>query len=298
MTVTIFPDLKTTNKPVYRPVEWVLEQVRTGGKQKQLIEEIRATPDKEKRDFLKKSLGCVLFSGKFKTRSIEGLIEHSRLICIEFDHLPNVDVKKYELIQSPYTYACWLSPSGNGLRLLVEVATTNHVAHFLALTKEFPGCDVSTKDVSRIMFHSYDPEIFINRNHEVFTSVVERAMDDQQKYENLKKWLDNKGEKFVSGNRNNFLTKLAGAANRFGIGPTFLLSAVLKDYVNDTDFTKREAESTINKVYTLYADQHNTASFDEAHSDKDVKEILDVTVSTQDFIYLNDVEADLIGDYD
>src|SRR5690606_17116740 len=75
-------------------------------------------------------------------------------------------------------------------------------------------------------------------------------------------------------------------------------SAVLKDYVNDTDFTKREAESTINKVYTLYADQHNTASFDEAHSDKDVKEILDVTVSTQDFIYLNDVEADLIRDYD
>lgn len=298
MIVTIFPDLKTTNKPIYRPVEWVLEQVRTGGKQKQLIEEIRATPDKEKRDFLKKSLGCVLFSGKFKTRSIEGLIEHSRLICIEFDHLPNVDAKKYELIQSPYTYACWLSPSGNGLRLLVEVATTNHVAHFLALTKEFPGCDVSTKDVSRIMFHSYDPEIFINRNHEVFTSVVERAMDDQQKYENLKKWLDNKGEKFVSGNRNNFLTKLAGAANRFGIGPTFLLSAVLKDYVNNTDFTKREAESTINKVYTLYADQHNTASFDEAHSDKDVKEILDVTVSTQDFIYLNDVEADLIRDYD
>src|SRR5690606_24781361 len=188
--------------------------------------------------------------------------------------------------------------SGNGLRLLVEVATTNHVAHFLALTKEFPGCDVSTKDVSRIMFHSYDPEIFINRNHEVFTSIVERAMDDQQKYDNLKKWLDNKGEKFVSGNRNNFLTKLAGAANRFGIGPTFLLSAVLKDYVNDTDFTKREAERTINKVYTLYADQHNTASFDEAHSDKDVKEILDVTVSTQDFIYLNDVEADLIRDYD
>src|SRR5690606_15323236 len=104
MIVTIFPDLKTTNKPIYRPVEWVLEQVRTGGKQKQLIEEINVTPYKEKRVFLKKSLGCVLFAGKFKTRSIECLIEQSRLICIEFDHLTNMHVKKYELIQSPYTY--------------------------------------------------------------------------------------------------------------------------------------------------------------------------------------------------
>lgn len=297
-TVTIFPDIKSTTKPIYKSVDWVLEQVRTGGKQRDLVEEIRKIRNKEERDKVKKGLGCVLFSGKFAQRRADALIEHSGLICLEWDKLRNVQKKKEELIQNPYIMACWLSPSATGLRGLVRVSTNNHHAHFLALAKEFPGCDEQAKDVCRIMFHSYDPEIFINRNAQVFTKVIETAYNDEQKYANLKKWLENKGEQFISGNRNNFITKLAGAANRFGVDQEFLVSAVLRDYVSGGDFSSREAEQVVRRVYKNYAGEHNTQSFEESHSAKDVENILSVNVETQDVIYLNDVRADLIKDFE
>lgn len=297
-TVTVFNSIVETKEPIFLSVDKVFLAIQTGGRQRTLIESIRVAKDKEARERLKKELGCVLFSGRFSERRADALIEYSRLICIEYDGLPDPIAKKAELIKNPYVYATWLSPSATGLRVLVQVSTDNHSGHFAALMKEFPGCDPSTKDVSRIMFHSYDPDIYINRDAEIFTKLQEEAKTDSQGYANLKKWLENKGEHFVEGNRNNFITKLAGAANRFGIDRDFLIEAVIDDYVSDSDFSRREAENTISKIYDRYSAVHATQSFEETYSENQVNEILSDEIPTNDIIYVKDVEIDLLKDFD
>jgi len=141
----------------------------------------------------------------------------------------------------PYVYACFVSPSGDGVKVIVKVSSKNHGAHFKALAKEHPAIDGSGKDIARSCFVSYDPEIYVNEHCEVYTKIVESVYNDDEKYEKLKAWLANKGEKFVSGNRNNFLARLSGACNRFGIPAEYTLTVILRDFVsNGSDFSSRE----------------------------------------------------------
>ena len=66
-----------------------------GGRNKELVVQIRKEKDKAKRNELKKSLPSICFSGTFNKRSDSGLIKHSGLICLDFDGYP----KKKDLQQ-------------------------------------------------------------------------------------------------------------------------------------------------------------------------------------------------------
>jgi hypothetical protein len=296
--ITVFKSI-FDKTPHYVTDQVVFERIRTGGKQIDLVKQIRTTTDPHEKDELKKQLGVILWSGKFKERRASALIEYSHLICLDFDHV-DVPKVKAQLMTKPFIYAAFVSPSGDGCKAIVKVSSKNHAAHYKALTKEFVGIDTSGKDVSRACFASYDPDIYINPHADVYTKIVESVVTDQQKYEKLKVWLSDKGEKFVSGNRNNFLAKLAGACNRFGLSAEFTLEALSKDFVNtSSDFSMREAEMVVNKIYTNYADQHDIASFDETIDEaKTVNEILSVDVETHDIILVNDVKVDLLKDFD
>ena len=84
MQVTIFKDIKDTSQPFYRDVSVVLKRIEDGSS-KELVKEIRKTKDKEERNNLKKRLPAICFSGKFNKRNDSSLIEHSGLICLDFD---------------------------------------------------------------------------------------------------------------------------------------------------------------------------------------------------------------------
>lgn len=296
--VTVFKSL-FEKTPHYVNESVIFERIRTGGNYKDLVNQIRGSDDSEQRNELKKQLWVILWSGKFKERRASELIEYSHLICLDFDHVDVVKVKS-QLKVKPYVHACFISPSGDGVKAIIKVSSKNHGGHYKALCKELPGIDQSGKDVSRACFGSYDPDIYINPHAEIYTKVVENATTDQQKYDKLKVWLANKGEKFVSGNRNNFLAKLAGACNRFGLSIDFTLDTLIKDFCNtDSEFTTREADAVVRKIYENYKDQHDTASFDETIDEaKMVDDILAVEIKTHDIILVDDVKIDLMRDYD
>ena len=131
MKVTIFKDVKSTKAPHHIQLATALSRIQQG-KSKDLIHEIREG-NKEK----KKKLPIVCFSGEFSSRKDDALFEHSGFIVLDFDHV-EVDSVKQALAVDDYIYACWVSPSGDGIKALVQITNPErHRDHFRALIKYF-----------------------------------------------------------------------------------------------------------------------------------------------------------------
>lgn len=125
----------------------------------------------------KRELPVVLFSGKFDYRADEGLVEHNGLVILDFDDIP-VDIIKPQIAQDKYTYACWISPSGNGLKVLVKIQNPEHHRdHYRAILSHFESeydieVDSTSINESRACYESWDEELVYNENAEVFTGMV------------------------------------------------------------------------------------------------------------------------------
>jgi hypothetical protein len=96
---------------------------------------------------------------------------------------------------------------------------------------------------------------------------------------------------------NNFIVKLAGAANRFGMDPEFLSTKIEETYVQP-GFTLREAQATVRGIYDRYKDVHGTVEADAVWSNETVGELLSTEIDTKEVITVTDIEEELLRDYD
>lgn len=271
--ITIFKNIKETSTPFYTTVEKVLERIKNG-KSAELCRLIRKSATKAERNELKKDLPSICFSGKFKKREDSALIEHSGIICLDFDDYgTNKDMlqDKEKISKDKYVYSVFVSPSGKGLKVLVKIPADveNHKNYFNALKDHFdnPHFDTTSKNVSRVCYESYDPNIYINTNSSVWETVSEPEYkevnknqgrptipitDENKVLDILVKWWTKKFP-MVEGQRNNNGYILAIAMNEFGINKS-LAERVLLSY-ETSDFTASEIKTMINSAYK------NTAAF-------------------------------------
>lgn len=145
------------------------------------IQSIQKEPDKDRKLFLKQQLPSITVSGTFnQTHRNNDLIEHSGLIQVDIDDLPNAEIKhvRTRLQADKFTYACFLSPGGKGLKLIFKIParSSTHLQSFLAIEKYFLShydlqIDKACKDVSRPMFISSDENLYFNEAAETFTSL-------------------------------------------------------------------------------------------------------------------------------
>jgi hypothetical protein len=167
MKVTIFKNDYEKEDPHHIHISTALKRVQDG-KSLDIINEVRSG-DKKK----KLSLPVVLFSGEFSRRSDDALFEHSGFIVLDFDHV-EVDTVKTALSTDNYVYACWVSPSGDGIKALVNITNPErHRDHFRALRTYFHKqygleLDESGINESRACFESYDPDIVIKDEYQKF----------------------------------------------------------------------------------------------------------------------------------
>lgn len=167
MQVTIFKNVFDKKHPHHIPLQRALERIQNG-KSSTLVTEVREG-DKEK----KKELPVVCFSGEFSSRSDEALFEHSGFIVLDFDHV-DVDSTKRALATDDFIQSCWTSPSGNGVKALVQIThPERHRDHFRALIKYFERThglelDESGINESRACFESHDPDIIIKDDYQKF----------------------------------------------------------------------------------------------------------------------------------
>jgi len=167
MQVTIFKNVFDKTNPHHIPLQQALERIQNG-KSSTLVAEVR-DGDKEK----KKNLPVVCFSGEFTARADDALFEHSGFVVLDFDHV-DVDATKRALATDDYIHSCWTSPSGSGVKALVNIThPSRHRDHFRALIKYFERehgltLDESGINESRACFESYDPDIIIKEEYKKF----------------------------------------------------------------------------------------------------------------------------------
>jgi len=154
----------------------VLKDIQSGRWREKVeaVREAQLQHGKPAADALKKKLPAVLFSGKFSRRDNDHLLEHSGFICADLDELNGELEKVRQNVESdPHTFACFLSPRGNGLKVLYRVpasidnhnAAWNTVAAYI-LENYGVEADPQCKDVSRLCFVSYDPMLNLNQEAE------------------------------------------------------------------------------------------------------------------------------------
>ena len=265
--ITIFKNIKEVDAPFYRDVSVALDRIKSGAN-KDTIKMIRSCKDKGERNEYKKLLPAICFSGKFNKRSDSSLVMHSGIICLDFDDYE----KKRDMLQDKetlskdkYVYSVFISPSGNGLKVLVKIPQDpdNHVNYFNSLQKHFDSdhFDKTCKNVSRVCYESYDPLIYINENSSVWDIIDEPEYKEVNTYRDrptipitdenkvvdiLVKWWTKKYP-MVEGQRNQNVFILAMAFNDYGINKS-LAGYVLSQYSTE-DFSQAEIDRTINSAY-------------------------------------------------
>jgi len=164
------------------PVSKIVNAIQSGGKQKKAIECIRRTfadilqqtgdraAAKRAVDAQKKKLPGILWSGTLSRRAKDALTQHSGLLCADLDQLGRrLREVRAKLMESEHLYVLFLSPTGDGLKAIFRVPAdaSMHLASFRAVEKhvrELAGVqiDESCKDVARMCFFSFDPEVSYN----------------------------------------------------------------------------------------------------------------------------------------
>lgn len=262
--VTVFKSINS-HIPQYFDVEDVLSRIKKGTS-KNLINSIRNEVSEEKKEALKKKLLWICFSGKFRKRLNNELIEHSGLMCLDFDKFPDEETMLYwrKKIQERdnFCYALFTSPSGNGLKALYRIPKCNsnieHNNRFDAIAEYWKDCeyfDYNVKGVVRVCFESYDSDLYINRNSNVYKGIKRREekqndqvspsnveTDTKEIFAKLVIWFEKKFN-LAKGNRNTSLFYLTSACRDYGINYQDTLSLVLKyaqEKAEDFDSIKYE----------------------------------------------------------
>jgi hypothetical protein len=179
MKVTLYRSIHDTDKPYHIHMDVALDRIQQG-KSKDTVERFRTSRERED----KMSLPVVLWSGTFNKRSDSELVEHSGYIVLDFDHI-DVQAGKTQVGSDQYVRACWVSPSGDGLKALVKVTNPErHRDHFRAIKAYFSksyGLEVDETGIneSRACFESYDPDIIVKDESTPFGGLITKHSEEQ-----------------------------------------------------------------------------------------------------------------------
>lgn len=307
--ITIFKNISETDTPYYITISQALNRIKTGVS-KQKVELVRGQLDKERANAIKKTLPSVCFSGTFSSRNDLSLQKHSGYMVLDLDLVEDVEATKKKWADFFFTLATWASPSGNGVKVLIKISEPiSHRNHFTAILRKHPEIDKSGINVSRVCYESYDPEIIINEKVVAFTEKVkekaEKATINEQvvgneTFENILKWLANRNDAFIKGERNIFMFKLASACCRFGMPKDECLGYIESRYPTENDFTQRELTTVVNSAYKSNTHLFGSAVFEKEHlvdkSSKSEVEIevnddfYDRTIKPKDVVFGEDVK--------
>jgi len=307
--VTIFKNINETDKPYFITVDKALGRI-SNGKSKSLLDKIRLEPDKEKRNQLKKNLPSVCFGGKFSSRADNSLVKASGLMSIDFDGFDTDDelnIKRFELQMDDYTYACFTSPSGNGIKVLVKIPDTDakgYKSYFKAIEKYYncKSFDKSCSNISRVTYESYDPDVYINNESTVWTEKLEEKkaepkkvivpLEDQNKtIEFLHKWWD-KEYGMVSGSRNQNLFILASAYNQYGISLQDAIDSLSR--FEQSDFSVLEITTTVMSAYKNTS-EHNTKKFEDSERIDNIRNMVARSIPKEEIKTIANVSDDVIA---
>ncbi|MBS7332910.1 MAG: virulence-associated E family protein [Weeksellaceae bacterium] len=304
MKFTLFQNFNEVINTV--PVEQIVTEIKEGTYKSQILY-LRKSLEQGKMEpyeKAKKSLIAFTPSATFKGgRKLDYLQNYNQLIVLDIDKVEKNKLAeiKQKAIELSTTFVAFISPSNNGLKLLIKVSTNqeehkntyNIVKEFYEKKLEIE-IDISGKDITRLCFYSYDPEIYFNQNAEIFNTSSVRVEDDSLLYREqevlIQKQNSNETHRnhpqnsftetyqnpftpdtntiiehcvrftkqkmdYVEGNRNNFVHQLACNLNRKGVGYSEALGFILSDYNYNEIEVMNAVKSAYNNTHEFGTDR-------------------------------------------
>ena len=158
----------------------VFVQIRRGdfAREVQSLRQMLAAGDMVGYNNAKKALIAITCMATFNGgRKNEYRTGYSKVIVLDVDKLSPEELARAKkiVIGCPHTLGCFISPSGNGLKIFISVASgpEDHLNAFQSLQRFFQKLigseiDPSGKDITRLCFVSDDPEAYYNENAVVY----------------------------------------------------------------------------------------------------------------------------------
>jgi hypothetical protein len=258
-----------------QPITSILADIKNG-KYKNAITYLRKSLAENKTDAYdkgKKSLLAFTPSATFiGGRKLEFIKDYTGILILDIDKLSPEQLKQISLKanQCQHTYASFISPSGNGFKILVKVNSDKdlHKEAFLKVQAFYETLlnvqiDKSGKDITRLCFFSYDSELYLNEAATVIEVVskvdlteyiqpfIQSEIETQPinnfevVYQHCVKFTEKKVQ-YTSGNRNNFVHQLACNLNRKAVPLQVTLGYILADY----NFDEKEVTQAVNSAYS------------------------------------------------
>ena len=285
--ITVFKDLyKSKDVPYIISLEKILDRIKKGN-DKELINKIRKSNNKDDKSKLKAKLPAILFQGEFTHRAIAGLIKSSKLMVLDFDGIETKEELKntFNLLKdNKHILSVFISPSELGLKALLVIAeldSINYTKVFKTFKREFNYnyFDIVTSDISRVCFSSYDPNIYINYNAEVYNPII---IDEGYEVVNKQPLIPiynediivskimkfNFTKDFVEGERNAFVFDIAGLFCEYGVSERYALGYILNNIVHG-NFTERETDFAVKSAYNKR--QFNSKFFEDYNLIQNIK---------------------------
>ena len=228
----------------------------------------------ERADHLKKELLAFTPSATFKDgRKKDLLTAYSGCVHLDFDKLTPEELQQaFDLaVKIPFTYACFTSPSGDGLKVFIKVNTDQetHEQAYKQVQAYYEKeinieADPKCKDITRLCFVSDDPNAFLNESASTFEiALQEQAPLSEPLFEQAQNSFNTIFDECVSftnniltynnGNRNNYLYQLACNCNRRGIPHPEAEHLITSNFHHEN---QTEIRKTIESAY-----QNNVAEF-------------------------------------
>ena len=272
-------------------VQKVLQQIQKGYWKKQ-INDIRyhvKNGNENEAVKIKSNLPCMTISATFKERRKKDYVDsYTGLLHLDYDKLENAEEVKTNLISIPYTYSAFISPSGNGVKVLVKSdnAMSSHEVAFNSLREYYDKIvnvesDSSVKDITRLCYMSYDPDLYLNKTSEIFK--YKTSTLDQIDLSWVWSYTSNKHE-FVVGNRNNYVYSFACNANRYGVDISDTYNYAYS--YSDASFPQNEIETTIKSAYENNVNENGSArQIAISAKDEVVEVVVDSSPMIPEYIY-------------
>ena len=305
--VSTFTGTYETTKPINKELLSILDEIRTE-KYSPKMSKIRLIKDKPERDALKvKLLPMITYSGTFKARANDRMIKSSGFAMMDFDNVEDLQKLIEEVEKDKYTYSSFVSPSGNGLKVLVKIPPVpddkTYKEYYHELEKHFnkySPVDDSTKDIGRGTFISSDPNLFLNMDSEIFTDkfiaperpitpITNIPLTNQDKVaERLEKWFK---KRYSSSNRNTNLHAFARQMNAFGVEKSICENYLFR--YEESDFKASEIQKLIDSAYK-YTAEWNTQAFEDNEIIKMIKNSVVAGISDSKIKNKLEINPDLV----
>lgn len=187
--VSTYSNITDVTSLSVKTIDQILTVIKNGNPELiSQITAIRNLTNHQEQNEEKKKLPVFCCNGTFHKRNNASLLQYSSFIAIDFDGFKTNDelqAYKEHLKTYPYVYAIFVSPSGNGLKAIVQHNNTNPAHHynlFVQLHRVFGlgNFDSVVSDIARGTYFSYDPDLWQNLCCRPFEFVYDLGIGDKK----------------------------------------------------------------------------------------------------------------------